>query len=277
MITKDKKEELIDHSIWIRKKIITMVINAGYGHIGGSLSCVDILCSLYLGKLLNVNPNNISANRDRYIHSKGHACEVMYATLARAGFIEESILETYGKDGSILGGHVDSSIPGIELSTGSLGNGLGIGCGIAYGAKLLSEDYKTIVMLGDGECFEGAVWEAAQFANHHQLTNLIAIIDRNLEITLDYTEDCNALEPFAEKWIAYGWNVISINGHDFSEIFHGFQAAKENDSFKPSVIIASTVKGKGVSFMEKNLGWHHKVPSYDQYKKALAELNTKSL
>ena len=249
-----------------------MISKAGHGHIGGSLSCVDILTVLYMGGVLNSNVNTLNnAKRDRYIHSKGHACEALYATLARAGFFPNSVLETYGNDGSCLGGHVDSSLPGIDLSTGSLGNGLGFGAGLALGARLQNHAYLTFVMMGDGECYEGSVWEAASFAGHHKLNNLIGIVDRNKEITLDNTENCNTHEPFADKWTAFGWRVISVDGHDYGSLENAFSNAKKED-LRPVLLLANTIKGKGISYMENEVGWHHRVPQGDMLLEAKREL-----
>ncbi len=258
--------------MWVRQKILKMITNAGHGHIGGSLSCVEILTFLYMGGVINSTPDILKkANRDRYIHSKGHACEVLYAVLARAGFFSDTLLESYGNNGSRLGGHVDSFLPGIELSTGSLGNGLGVGAGLALGARLKRLTYFTYVMLGDGECYEGSVWEAASFAAHHRLNRLVAIVDRNQEITLDNTENCNAHEPFGDKWTSFGWHVIEVNGHDYNALDRAFKKAKKQAD-RPVVLIANTIKGKGISFMEKEAGWHHRVPKGKLLSEAKKEL-----
>lgn len=271
-MNKNKIDDLKNHSLWVRQRILRMISNAGHGHIGGSLSCTDILVYLYLGGALNVKSDSYNAsNRDRYIHSKGHASEVLYAVLSRANFFSENLLDTYGQNGSPLGGHVDSNLPGIELSTGSLGNGLGFGAGMALGSCLKGHNYSTFVMMGDGECYEGSVWEAVSFAGHHKLGNLIGIVDRNREITLSNTEDCNSHEPFRDKWKAFGWHVIETNGHDFNCLDRAFAQAKAEQNC-PVVIIAETIKGKGISFMENELGWHHRVPQREMLLKAKREL-----
>ncbi len=271
-MNKKKINNLKSHALWVRQKILQMISQAGHGHIGGSLSCADILTCLYFGGILNSKSDSCKdPSRDRYIHSKGHACEVLYAVLSRAKFFPEYLLDTYGNDGTLLGGHVDSRLPGIELSTGSLGNGLGFGVGMALGARLQGHKYCTFVMMGDGECYEGSIWEAASFAGHHKLENLIGIVDRNREITLSNTEDCNALEPFSDKWKAFGWHVINANGHDYSCLDRAFVEAKAEKN-SPSVIIAETKKGKGVSFMEDEVGWHHRVPQGDLLAQSKREL-----
>lgn len=258
---------------WVRRQVYEMIVRAGKGHIGGSLSCVDILVALYHGRVLRIDPRDPRAGgRDRYIHSKGHACEALYAVLAGAGFFPPEVLETYGLPGSALGGHVDGALPGIEVSTGSLGHGLGIGAGLALAAKLDAVPHLTYVMLGDGECYEGSVWEAAMFAAHHGLDNLVAIVDRNGQITLDYTEDCNRLEPFARKWESFGWDVVAVDGHAFEDLVPAFTGAGRRTSNRPLAVIAKTVKGKGVSFMEATVGWHHNVPQGDQRELARREL-----
>jgi transketolase len=204
--------------------------------------------------------------------SKGHSSEALYAVLAEMGLIVVDELYTYGRPGSMLGGHVDNLIPGIDVSTGSLGHGLGIGAGLALSAKMDRKDFLTYVLLGDGECYEGSVWESAMFAHHHQLNNLIAIVDRNGQITLDYTEDCNCLEPFEDKWKSFGWDVAVVNGHSFEELLGAFESARSRTSSRPLAVIANTVKGKGISFMEGNLCWHHNVPKDEQVEIARKEL-----
>lgn len=257
----------------VRREVLEMIVGANKGHIGGDFSCADILVALYQGGILRVDPRQPQAkNRDRFIFSKGHSAEVLYAVLAHAGFFPVETLKTYGQGGSLLGGHVDNTIPGIEVSTGSLGHGLGIGAGVALSAKMDRQEYLTVVLLGDGECYEGSVWEAAQFAAHHALQNLIAIVDRNQQITLDNTETCNRLEPFADKWKAFGWEVVSVDGHSHEELLAVFKNARKRTGSKPLVIIARTLKGKGVSYMEKEVGWHHNVPKGEKLDLARKEL-----
>jgi transketolase len=258
---------------WVRREILEMISRAGKGHIGGSLSCADILVALYAGGILRHRPGEPHwPGRDRFILSKGHAVEALYATLSLSGYFTADVLGTYGADGSILGGHPDRTIPGVEVSTGSLGHGLGIGSGLALAARHLQRDDLTIVLLGDGECYEGSIWEGAQFAAHHRLTNLIAIVDRNHQITVDATEACNRLEPFADKWRAFGWEAREVDGHSFAELKGVLGQAHTKCGQRPLVVIANTKKGKGVSFMEQSIGWHHQVPKGDQLAHARYDL-----
>jgi transketolase len=266
-------QQLTEKSASVRRAIFDMIMSARKGHIGGSLSCVDILVALYSGHTLRFDPQNPRwPDRDRFILSKGHACEALYAVLAEKGFFPVDVLETYGKPGTILGGHVDNSIPGVDVSTGSLGHGLGIGAGIALSARLDQKDFLTFVLMGDGECYEGSVWEAAMFASHHHLSNLIAIVDRNKQITLDFTENCNRLEPFDDKWRSFGWEVVSLDGNKLTDLLPVFQDLRKRQADQPIVIIANTIKGKGVSFMEGNLSWHHNLPKGEQVETARKDL-----
>lgn len=270
-------ESLKRKARWVRHQVLEMIISAGKGHMGGSFSCVEILLALYQGGVLRVDPGNVrSEGRDRFILSKGHSAEALYAVLADCGFFPVSELATYGKGGSRLGGHVDNKIPGVEVSTGSLGHGLGLAAGLALCAKMDQRDYLTVVLLGDGECYEGSIWEAVLFAAHQGLNNLVAIIDRNQQITLNYTEDCIHLEPLDEKWRAFGWDTAVVNGHAFEEILRVMRDIHFRKSQRPLVIIASTVKGKGVSFMEGQLQWHHNVPKGEKLEVARKELSLAS-
>lgn len=273
MIKIDAKK-LTSRAAWVRRQVFEMIIGAGKGHMGGSLSCTDILVALYQGGGLRFDSSNKDwEGRDRFIFSKGHSAEAIYAVLADVGFFEEEQLSTYGQPGSKLGSHVDMSIPGIEVSTGSLGHGLGIGAGLALAAKLDSKDHLIVVLLGDGECYEGSVWEAAMFASHHGLNNLVAIVDRNGQITLDRTEDANRLEPFGDKWEAFGWEVRTVDGHSFDSLLDVFQKMRSRVSDLPMVIVAKTVKGKGISYMEGNLNWHHNVPKGELLEQGRKELS----
>lgn len=272
--TSDRDANLERVAARVRRRVCEMIGAAGKGHIGGSLSCSDILVALYQGGVLHVDPRDQSApDRDRFIFSKGHACEGLYAVLADFGFFPDEVLATYGAAGTILGGHIDRHVPGIEVSTGSLGHGLGIGAGLALAGRRLKHDYLTVVLLGDGECYEGSIWEAAMFAAHHQLSRLVAVVDRNGEITLDKTEDCNRLEPFAKKWESFGWETREVDGHSIPALLEAFSDLRERKSARPTVIIANTLKGRGVSFMETEVGWHHNVPKGDRLKQAMDELS----
>ena len=263
-------EELTAHAKWVRRQVLEMIVSANKGHIGGSLSCTDILVALYQGGILAVSPKGITdLNRDRFIMSKGHACEALYAVLASFGFFPIEELQQYGQPGSMLMSHPWKDIPGVEVSTGALGHGLGIGAGIALAGKLDELSYRTFVLMGDGECYEGSVWEAAMFAAHHKLCNLCCIVDRNRQITLDFTEDCLRLEPLARKWEAFGWRVVEVNGHDMESLLQVFSSTTE----APTVCIANTIKGKGISYMEDQPGWHHAVPKGDMVEIARKDLS----
>ena len=274
MLKKKKKFFLKKIFIKIRKLILKTIYNAKSGHIGGSLSCVDILISLYFGKNLKFNAKKPKLkNRDRLIVSKGHATAAYYAVLANLGFIKYSELNTYCKNNTRLATHLSEKVPGVEFDTGSLGHGLGIACGLAFSAKLDKKKYKVFALISDGELYEGSIWEALLFASHHKLNNLTIIIDRNKQIVMDKTEDCIKIDPLRKKLIAFGYRVYEINGHSFEELDKVFNKIKSKKILLPSIIIANTIKGKGISFMEKNLKWHHAVPQKDEYEKAIKELN----
>ncbi|WP_238883212.1 transketolase [Clostridium sp. YIM B02551] len=270
----EEKQLLNEISNNVRKSVVQMAYNAGSSHVASALSMVDILTVLYF-KILNINLENYkSINRDKFILSKGHASSGIYAILAEKGFVDKEILKTYDEDGSLLSGHPKKgALPGIEASTGSLGHGLSIGCGLALSDKNSGRACKTVVLMGDGECNEGSVWESAMFASSKNLNNLIAIIDNNELQGLGKVSDITGLYPLNEKWKAFNWNVIEINGHDFHEIL---QALKESYELKtkPTVIIAHTIKGKGISFMENKLEWHYKSPNKEQFNTAMEELNS---
>jgi transketolase len=242
-------------------------------HIGSGFSCVDLLVALY-GGWLKVSPATISSpDRDRFILSKGHAAAVYYATLAEFGFIPNSWLETYcaGGDDSFLGGHVQYGIPGVEFSTGSLGHGLPAGVGMALGAKRAAKTYKIVVLMSDGEMDSGSNWEAALFAAAHKLDNLMVIVDRNGQQGMGRTEDILPLGNLAAKWEAFGWAASIADGHDFVSIINALNSGTSRLE-GPCVIIADTVKGKGVSFMEDSLVWHYRSPDEKEYLMALREL-----
>ena len=264
---------LEEKALWVRQQVLNMIVSANKGHIGGSLSCTDILVALYQGGILSINSNNIhDPNRDRFILSKGHAIEALYAVLADKGYFSIEELQTYGKSGRLLS-HPYFKFPGIDVTTGSLGHGLGIGAGLALAAKLDNKSYNTFVLLGDGECYEGSVWEAAMFASHHKLKQLYAIIDRNLQLTLDFTEDCIHLEPFVDKWKAFGWNVVEVDGHNICTFIETVHNTINSHITLPTVFIAHTIKGKGISYMENKIGWHHNIPKGLQVEIARKDLS----
>lgn len=256
----------------IRKKVLKMGYDSRTAHIGSSLSCIDILTVLYF-KILSIDPkNSLDESRDRFILSKGHAVAALYATLAERGFFPEEILDTYCKDGGKLPGHsTKDCVPGVEVSTGSLGHGLPMGAGMAVAAKNDGKSYRIFVLMSDGECEEGSVWEAAMFASHHKLDNLIAIIDYNKLQAFGRTNEVLGLEPLAKKWQDFGWETKEIDGHNFEEIEKGLSKIPFEKE-KPSLLIAHTIKGKGVSFIEDKLEWHYKNLSREQFEQALKEL-----
>ena len=258
-------------SIQARREILQMTHDAGASHVGSALSVVDILCAVYSGSL-NINSKNYSKDdRDVVILSKGHACTALYAVLSLTGFFPKTWLRKYSSNGSELGGHVTSgSIPGVELSTGSLGHGMPYGLGISIARKRNKVSGKTYVIMSDGECDEGTTWESALIANHFGLNNFCVIIDRNNLQSMGSTESTLALEPFAEKWKAFGWDVIEIDGHNFKELVE----ALKYFSNKPICIIANTIKGKGVDFMEGSVVWHYRPPTEKDLLEALEQIES---
>ncbi len=260
----------------MRRDIVEMIAEARSGHPGGSLSSADIVACLYFGGVLRHDPSNPTwPERDRFILSKGHAAPVLYAALAEAGYFGRDHLGTLRKLGSLLQGHPDSKkTPGVEVSTGSLGQGLSISCGLAAGlGSNPGDDRQVFCLMGDGELQEGQVWEAAMFASHHGLSNLVAIVDDNgLQIDGACSE-VMCLGQIAQKFAAFGWHSIEVDGHDVSAVCDAFADARSHDA-GPVVIVARTQKGKGVSFMEGNAGWHGKAPSADETARALEELST---
>jgi len=270
------KTALSDHdlalkSVQLRKKTLAAIFEAGAGHTGGSLSCLDILNVLY-NRILNVSPENFSdPNRDRYVQSKGHSVEALYAVLADRGFFPEEELETICHYKSHFVGHPTRHIPGIEMNTGALGHGLPICVGMAIAGKMDNAPYRVFTLLGDGELAEGSNWEAAMAAAHYKLDNLTAILDRNTLQISGRTRDVMSNEPVDEKFRAFGWAVKVVNGHNFAELTEAL--SKPAEPGKPTCVIANTVKGRGVSFMEDVAKWHHGVPSDAELKQALSDLD----
>ena len=258
----------------IRRNGLEMTHLSRGSHIGSVLSVAEIIAVLY-ARVLNVDPKEPKKpDRDRLILSKGHAGSAVYAALAETGFFPVEQLKTHYANGSILSGHVShKGVPGVEVSTGSLGHGLGVGTGMALGAKMDGAQWRTYVVMGDGECDEGSVWEAALQAAQYKLDRLIAVVDYNHMQSLATVDETLRLEPFEQKWKDFGWNAISVDGHDTDALLKAFEWAKENaGSRKPSVILAHTVKGKGISFMENNILWHYRTPQGEEYDAALKEL-----
>lgn len=256
----------------IRKLSLRMVTDAKASHIGSALSIADIIAVLY-AKILSVDPfDPENDSRDRFILSKGHACVSVYAALAEIGFISHESLKTYGKDGSWLMNHISHKVDGVEFSTGALGHGLPFGVGKAMSAKVLGKKWRTFVLLSDGEMDEGSNWEALMFAAHHKLENLISIIDYNKLQSLDTTHATLDLEPLSDKLAAFGCNVVRVDGHDHTKLFN---ALSELAPGRPTVVIADTIKGKGVGFMENKVAWHYKSPNPSELKIALSEIKEK--
>lgn len=266
-------DEMNEMAKTIRRDIVKMIYEAGSGHPGGSLSSTDILVALYFSKM-NHNPlKPTDENRDRFILSKGHICPAVYAVLARAGYFSVDELMTLRKIFSRLQGHpaTNKDLPGIEVSAGSLGQGLSVATGIALGAKMDKKEFKTFCLTGDGELQEGQIWEAVMTAAHYNLDNLICIVDKN-NLQIDGTvQEVMNLDPLADKWKAFNWHVVECNGHSIEELCKAYDEALSYKG-KPVCIIANTVKGKGVSFMEDQAGWHGKAPNKEQCALALQEL-----
>ena len=264
-------KQLKKKSLEYRKTLLEIIYNSNAGHTAGSLSCVDILNVLY-NDVLNITPENFNSfNRNRYIQSKGHSVEALYAVLCDQGFFKRSDLDTLNKFNSHFVGHPTRKIFGIEHNTGALGHGLSVAVGMALAYKMDAKPFKVFALLGDGELSEGSVWEACTTASKYQLDNLIVIIDRNnLQISGD-TELINPIEPLDKKFEAFGFSVKKINGHDLAALKENLNANPLNEN-KPNLFIANTIKGKGISFMENIVSWHHRVPTKSEYKLAIEEL-----
>lgn len=255
-----------------RKKLLQIIFGAGGGHTGGSLSSVDILVSLFFHTMRYDPANAEDPDRDRFILSKGHSVEGFYCVLARAGFFPETELSTYGKFGSRLYGHPTMKVPGVEVPTGALGHGLSVGVGMAIAGKRDDADYRVFVLMGDGEQAEGSVWEAAMAASHYRLDNLVGIIDYNkLQISGD-VDTVMRISSLRDRWESFGWHIEEVDGNDVQELTALFDRVPLEPQ-RPTLVIAHTVKGKGVSFMENNASWHHHVPTDKELDQALAELD----
>ncbi|MBP2070952.1 transketolase [Thermoanaerobacterium butyriciformans] len=256
----------------IRLDLINMIYESKSGHIGGSLSSADILTVLYYN-VMNIDPNNPNwEERDRFILSKGHSVEAYYSVLADKGYFPKEELKTYCKFGTRLIGHPNNKIPGIEMNTGALGHGLSIAVGMALGAKMDNKSFRVFTLMGDGELAEGSNWEAAMAASHYKLNNLIGIVDRNKLQISGNTEEVMSLEPLEDKWKSFGWDVLTTDGNDIEKLIDTFNAAIASANDKPKLILAYTTKGKGVKFIENKANWHHRVPTEEEYKAAISEL-----
>jgi transketolase len=260
----------------LRQHAVRMANAGGSSHVGSALSIADVMAVLY-GRTLHLDPNEPKwAGRDRFILSKGHAGSMVYAALAERGFFDVSELTRHYQNGSIFSGHVShKGVPGVEFSTGSLGHGLGIGAGMAMQLKRLGGGQRVFVVMSDGECDEGSNWEAIMFAAHNRLDNLIAVVDYNKLQSLGPVAQTMNLEPFADKWASFGWSVQQFDGHDHDRLTDAFEKLPFEPG-KPSVLIADTVKGKGVSFMENSVLWHYRAPKGDEFDAAMAELEAEA-
>lgn len=261
---------------YIRNLVLDMCVKAGTGHVTSSFSCVELLVALHYGKILRYKPDDPKWDaRDRFILSKGQASPLLYAVLADLGFFPKKELKKFAQSDGIFGVHLQHDVPGVEITTGSLGHGLGIAAGMALAAKMDGKSYKVFTLLGDGECYEGSIWETVMFAAHHKLNNLLAIVDRNWLCVTGFTEQIVRLSPLDEKFRGFGWEAITINGHSFKEIFSALDRFRSKRPNKPLAIIAHTIKGKGVSFMENQPLWHGMAPKGEQAKLAKIELTKK--
>lgn len=268
-----KIHQLEQKSLQIRKMLLNMCIKAGTGHVTSSMSCVEILVALYYGGIMKYDPKNPHwGSRDRLILSKAQASPTLYTILADCGYFGKDKLDTFAQANGAFGVHLQGTVPGVEISCGSLGQGFGTAAGLAYGARLDRELFMTFAILGDGELYEGSIWETAMFAAHHRLNNLVAIIDRNYMCTTDFTENLIALEPLEEKWRAYGWDAMTINGHSMQEVMGALDGVRSRRSPKPLAIIAETVKGKGVESLCDSPMCHGIAPKGEDARLAIAEL-----
>ena len=271
-LTADCHRESERLALEIRRHAVRMASSGGSSHVGSVLSCADVLAVLFAG-ILNIDPKAPNLpSRDRFILSKGHAGSGVYAALAERGFFPRKWLETHYQDGSLLSGHVShKGIPGVEVSTGSLGHGLAIGAGMALSAKMKGACWRTFVLLSDGECDEGSVWEAALFAAHHHLSGLVALVDYNKLQSLASVSETVELEPLREKWESFGWGAERLDGHDHKSMTDALHRVPLS-SGKPSCFVLDTTKGKGVSFMEHQVLWHYRSPRGEEFRKAMREL-----
>jgi transketolase len=272
-LSEEKLRKLSKIARRVRRHIIEMIATAGSGHPGGALSATEIVVALYFEKLRHNPRNPIWEDRDRFILSKGHACSLLYAVLAECGYYQVEMLKTFRKLGSPFQGHpCRKKTIGVEVPSGSLGQGISAGIGMALAGRLDKKNYRVYVLIGDGESQEGQIWEAAMAAAHYKLDNLCVVLDYNNMQIDGQIPNIMGLEPIRDKWRAFGWHVINIDGHNWEEILYAFDDA-ENTKGKPSIIIAHTIKGKGVSFMERQVDWHGKAPTREEAEKAIRELS----
>lgn len=254
-----------------RRRLLEVVYNAGAGHIGGDLSCLNVMTALY-NEVMNITPQTVaSPDRDRFILSKGHCVEALYTVLESCGFIQPELTNTLGQFGSVLSGHPTIEVNGIEVCSGALGHGLSIGVGMAIAAKMDQRSYRTFVMMGDGEQGEGSIYEAAMAAHQYKLDNLVAIIDRNHLQISGNTEDVMAIDSIAQRWGAFGWDVLELNGDDMQSILDAFRSIDYHNG-RPHLLVSHTTKGRGVSYMENIASWHHGMPNQEQYEAGIREI-----
>lgn len=257
--------KLREKSFQIRKDMLNMCIKAETGHVTSSLSCIDIMVALYYGNIMRHDPKNHSWNgRDRFILSKGQASPALYAILADCGYFDKAELDKFAQRDGKFGVHLQYDVPGVEITCGSLGQGFGIAAGMALSAKMNRELYLVFTLLGDGECYEGSIWETAMFASHNRLNNLVAIIDRNYLCVTDFTEDLLALEPMGDKWLSFGWEICRINGHSFEDLLGILSTVRSRKKSRPLMIIADTVKGEGIEYISNIPLWHGAAPKGEE-------------
>lgn len=266
-------EELKEKTKQIKHKCLEMCVNAGMGHVTTAFSCAETVTALYY-RIMDIDPSDPECeDRDRFIMSKNHGSVITFPILADLGYIDESVLNTFMADGSHIGGHSKMSVKGVDFAGGSLGLGLGTACGLAYGARLSGKKYKTYVIVGDGECYEGSIWEAAMFAGANHLNNLVAILDRNGLACTDFTEHMLAQEPVKDKWEAFNWEVIETDGHNMKELVCALEYAKNYSGSKPVCVIAKTVKGHGIDFMSNDPLMHGVAPKGEKIKAAFEQID----
>ncbi len=270
MVKKININKLEEQAKKLRIKILQTIFKSKTGHIGGSLSIVEILVAIYYTGIFKIRPNLIkNKNRDRIIVSKGHCTAAFYSMLSNLGFIKKNEIDTYCQNNSRLGGHLSIKVPGVEVESGSLGHGLSVGSGIAWACKMNNEKFKVVVIISDAELYEGSVWEALIFISHYKLVNLLVILDRNYQVVMNHTESFLKLEPLDKKLKSFNFEVKKINGNNLRELIDVFKKFKKKSSSKPKFIIAETKKGKGIKFMESNLKWHHSVPNLTQFNEGM--------
>ena len=269
-----KISQLEEKARWVRLEVLKAAAKSGKAHIGGTYSAVELLVALYYGKILNYKVNDIHwKNRDRFILSKGHACTALYAIFYDLGIISKKTYESYGSDGG-LGGQLEMTIPGVDFNTGSIGHSVGVCAGMALASKFDRKNFKAFTLIGDSEFYEGSIWEILIFANEFKLNNLIVIVDRNRLMVTDTIDDSGLYRDFEKKVVSFGWSYFEVDGHDIKEIISSLKNAKVQKA--PVVIIANTIKGKGVSFMENNIKWHNAALTEEDVSRAYEELKRKA-